>query len=280
MENIFEKLGDILNPQNTKTMNTQDNTIGKTLVAFHIGRGGRFHNAGHKIFIGQDKSINEFTSDLFETYENVYDVARQIGERENLLELLQKANEDDANAYNRLKKWGLDLGQKVHTTCGGYDTGLYVENDGTGEIDIDGEYNTTIVRRLEDCSEDECMIILKNCGCDEVENSVYNGYAEQEVIDWCLEVCGIEIKNNLNLANESVGKLNHLYKEPIFCVKYGSNRESATIINDKYRYEGNDVDIVFDSDGIEGSITSKSIKFDDIDDLIDNIGQLFNITAI
>lgn len=27
MENIFEKLGDILNPQNTKTMNTQDNTL-------------------------------------------------------------------------------------------------------------------------------------------------------------------------------------------------------------------------------------------------------------
>lgn len=34
------------------------------IVAFHIGRGGRFNNSGHLSYIGEN-TINSFTNDLF-----------------------------------------------------------------------------------------------------------------------------------------------------------------------------------------------------------------------
>ena len=34
------------------------------IVAFHIGRGGRFYNSGHLSYIGEN-TINSFTNDLF-----------------------------------------------------------------------------------------------------------------------------------------------------------------------------------------------------------------------
>lgn len=36
------------------------------IVSFHIGRGGRFHNAGHLSYLGERK-IGSFISDLFES---------------------------------------------------------------------------------------------------------------------------------------------------------------------------------------------------------------------
>ena len=45
-------------------MNTQELTAADTIVAFHIGRGGHFHNPGHLSFIGK-KLISDFTDSLF-----------------------------------------------------------------------------------------------------------------------------------------------------------------------------------------------------------------------
>lgn len=44
----------------------------KIIVAFKIGRGGRFYNGGHKTYIGQ-QPINDFIGDLFLNEEtNIY----------------------------------------------------------------------------------------------------------------------------------------------------------------------------------------------------------------
>ena len=87
------------------------------IVAFHIGRGGRFHNSGYKSYIGE-KNINDFTSDFF---------------------------------LNREETFYID--------CNGEEL-LAVDNDGTGEINIDNDYDTTYACKVSDLSEEEINIIL------------------------------------------------------------------------------------------------------------------------
>ena len=172
------------------TMEVYEDTL-NTLVAFHTSRGGRFYNGGHKTFIGQDKPINDFTSDLFEEFENYKEVANAIGERENLANLLQLAYEDNQQAIDRLASLGLNLGKKIYVTCGRHEVGLEVDNDGTGYIDIDGDYDTTHVCRLEDCSDDEVEIIINQCGSNDYnKNAVYNGYADKYVVEYCAFILG------------------------------------------------------------------------------------------
>lgn len=56
-----------------KTEPTAPNeATGKTIVAFHIGRGGNFYNPGHLSFIGE-KKISEFTDDLFLNDDNQWE---------------------------------------------------------------------------------------------------------------------------------------------------------------------------------------------------------------
>lgn len=83
------------------------------------------------------------------------------------------------------------------------------------------------------------------------------------------------MENKIQIAEAAAEKLNALYKEEIFSVKYGSTEECATIMNNMYRYEGNDVDVTFDEDGITGTVTSSTVKFTDVNDLLENIDQLF-----
>lgn len=135
------------------------------IVAFHTGRGGRFYNAGHTTFIGE-KSIDVFTSDLFIRFENENQVIPRIQENS----ILAKFESDilDAMSNNDLEtlaEYGIskeELGNRIYYTSGGHNTGLDVENDGTGCIDIDGEYNTTAACFIEDCSENEIELIIKN----------------------------------------------------------------------------------------------------------------------
>ena len=79
----------------------------------------------------------------------------------------------------------------------------------------------------------------------------------------------------LEIANKSVAELNSLYNENIFALKYGSGQDYATVINEKYRYEGNDVDITFSEDSITGTITGSTVNFSSIEGLLENIDQLF-----
>jgi hypothetical protein len=105
-------------------MKTAENTI----VAFHIGRGGRFYNAGFKTFIGE-KKIGEFTNDLF------------IKEREN----------------------GKFCTPEYTDACGN-PVGLTVKEakTGVGIVNIDEGYNTTYTTLLSDCDEKEIKLIIES----------------------------------------------------------------------------------------------------------------------
>jgi hypothetical protein len=97
---------------------------------------------------------------------------------------------------------------------------------------------------------------------------------------WCIFTPSLTLKhttmkNQIQIAEAAAEKLNALYKEEIFSLRYGSTEQSAAIINDKYRYEGNDVDITFDEDGITGTVTSSTVKFSSVDELLEEIDQLF-----
>ena len=98
-----------------------NNELASTIVAFHIGRGGRFHNQGHKSFIKWGANINEYTEDLFIT-------------------------EDE----------------KDYMDCDNSLVGLKVENDGTGVINRDNEYDKTYCVRLSEIDENEFNIICEN----------------------------------------------------------------------------------------------------------------------
>jgi hypothetical protein len=105
-------------------MKTAENTI----VAFHIGRGGRFHNAGFKTFIGE-KKIGDFTNDLF------------IKERENG-----------------------KFCTPEYVDGGGNPVGLTVKEaeTGIGRINLDEDYNTTYTTFLSDCDEKEIKLIIES----------------------------------------------------------------------------------------------------------------------
>jgi hypothetical protein len=136
--------------------------INKTIVAFHTGRGGSFYNAGHVTFIGT-KNINEFTEDLFSTYENAYEIWNKIKGIENLENMYNEyICEGSPKSTALFKKLGFDFGKETYATSTGYYVGLYVENDGTGSIDIDGDYDTTSCIFLNDCEENELKIILRS----------------------------------------------------------------------------------------------------------------------
>ena len=161
-------------------MTTSNNTFAATtIVGFHIGRGGRFHNSGHKQFIGECK-ITDFVNDLFVNYENMYEISKKIGNRENLRELLQDVLDEKTDAKARFeRRTGLEFGEEVYTDGGGNQVGLTVEeaySTGIGKINIDNDYNTTYTCRLEDCDESELQLILYYEG---YVNSEIRAYAEE-----------------------------------------------------------------------------------------------------
>lgn len=158
---------------------TYSDTTEKTLITFHTGRGGHYWNAGHVSYVDQDVAISAYTDDLFLSYENAYDVASKIGKRENLLELYEMATEIDGNgsqaAIDRLEKiTGIEFGVLVYVDCNGSQVGLNYENDGTGTINIDNDYDTTVVCRLEDCSDEEIRMIYES-----------TNYVSDDVREYC-----------------------------------------------------------------------------------------------
>lgn len=159
---------------NTNPSTTNNDSVGNTLVTFHIGRGGRFYNQGHLTYVDQDKEINDYTGDLFDGFENQREILNQINNRPNLLNLYESAIEGSIDAYNRLKSLGLDLGKREWFDGSGNPVGLDVENDGTGRINIDEDYDTTYVCRLCECSDEEMEIIVNS-----------NNWASSDVIEYC-----------------------------------------------------------------------------------------------
>lgn len=118
---------------------TKQETYKNTLVAFHIGRGGRFHNGGHYTYMDE-------VSDFFD-----------------LLTLRSEYlfwHDTDANGKP------LPPEEQYITDGAGNQMLTYDEaNQSTGILDFDGEYNTDIVCSLCDCpgaAEDALLDAFKN----------------------------------------------------------------------------------------------------------------------
>lgn len=87
-----------------------------TIIAFHIGRGGRFNNSGYCTILGEH-NINDFTGDLFSPMD-------------------EEGNELEG-------EFTAENGSGVGLTTAEARTGI-------GRIDLDGEYDTTYTIFLRD----------------------------------------------------------------------------------------------------------------------------------
>lgn len=181
--------------QNGQRKMTQEKT--STIVAFHIGRGGRFHNAGFKSFIGA-KKITDFTDNLFLGYENEMECLKhtkekfgeyfwgngQIDGRKDLesyfLDLLTDEKIDDLE--NIFGVTAQDLGEYGYKTSGGSFMLAYA-NDGTGLIDIDGGYDTTYCCYLEDCDDEEIRLIADSNEWNKIALLEEFGYENVEIFE-------------------------------------------------------------------------------------------------
>jgi hypothetical protein len=116
--------------------------IGQKIVGFHTGRGGRFYNAGHITFIGECK----------------------IGD------------------FSFFEKLGFKLGEKQYFDCGGKAVGLTEKEveTGVGVIDNDGEYDTTVCLKLEDCSENQLKMIVE-------WRESNGGYLNEDILNYAKE---------------------------------------------------------------------------------------------
>ena len=131
-------------------------------VRFHIGRGGRFYNAGHKTYVG---TVNEL-SDCFGD-------SIVISEDEN-----GKTLPDS--------EWQLvDSGSNV--ILSGRDE---IESE-TGILDWDGEYDTDIVRKLSECDDDEYQLIL--------DTAERGGHVEEPVLAYACHELGKLLATNIKV---------------------------------------------------------------------------------
>ena len=128
-------------------------------VRFHIGRGGQFHNAGHKTYVGTVNDLSDCFGDSI-----VF-------------------SEDENGKPLPDSDWQLvDGGGNVILT--GRDE---IESE-TGILDWDGEYDTDIVRYLEDCDNDEYQLIL--------DTAERGGHVEEPVLAYaCHALCKLLATN-------------------------------------------------------------------------------------
>lgn len=151
----------------------------KIIVAFHIGRGGRFNNQGFKTFIGE-KKIGDFTDNLFLEFQNQNNFKNRFGydktygsEQKCIVDLITDKNFDELEEKFGISE--LDLGHEIYIDSNGNSVGLYqydVES-GIGCIDIDGAYNTTYTCLIEDCDEEEIRKINESSNYKSIELITY-----------------------------------------------------------------------------------------------------------
>lgn len=130
-------------------MNTTVNIKTKSIVvAFHIGRGGHFNNAGHKTFMPSVSKLQDcFGEFSYINYEN----------------------EDGTPIPD--EQWQLiDGGGNV--ILEGRDA---IESE-TGILVWDGVYNTDIVRYIEDCTDEELEILYKAYEYGDIRDDVAIDY--------------------------------------------------------------------------------------------------------
>ena len=131
-------------------------------VRFHIGRGGQFHNAGHKTYVGTVNDLSDCFGDSI------------------------VISEDENGKPMPDSDWQLvDSGGNVILT--GRDE---IESD-TGILDWDGEYDTDIVRYLEDCCDDEYQLIL--------DTADRGGHVEEPVLAYACHALGKLLATNIKV---------------------------------------------------------------------------------
>ena len=131
-------------------------------VRFHIGRGGQFHNAGHKTYVG---TLN----DLFDCFGDSFIIS-----------------EDENGKILPDSEWRLmDSGGNV--VLSGRDE---IESE-TGVIYFDGKYDADIVRYLEDCDDDEYQLIL--------DTAERGGNVEEPVLAYACHALGKLLATNINV---------------------------------------------------------------------------------
>lgn len=136
-------------------------------VRFHIGRGGQFHNAGHKTYVGTVNDLSDCFGD-----------STIISEDENGKPLPDS-------------KWQLvDGGGNVILL--GRDE---IESD-TGVLDWDGEYDTDIVRQLSECDDDDYQLIL-----DAAERGEY---VEKTVLAYACSALGKLLATNIKVYQSNM----------------------------------------------------------------------------
>lgn len=118
------------------------------IVAFHIGRGGRFHNPGHK-------SYNPYIQKLSDCFGENFFIFNE---------------DEDGNALPDYQWQLIDGGSNV--ILEGRDR---IESE-TGILDWDGEYNTDIVKYLSDCDDEEIDIIYQAYLDDEYMDNELKDY--------------------------------------------------------------------------------------------------------
>lgn len=146
------------------------NTESKTIVCFHIGRGGKFHNAGHVSYCRFRTPQEHFNyaqekNWLFDNPKNWFEIKSQIGDRANLLEKWENNDQD----FFREK--GFDLGENWYFDANG--NAIVSEKDvesGVFNLNFDGGYDTYYTQVLEDCSESELKLIVAE-DCDHVKEA-------------------------------------------------------------------------------------------------------------
>ena len=141
-----------------------------TIVYFHIGRGGRYHNSGHKTFNGT-KNLSEVLSLCdsnnqwsFLAKENQSEIYSMLKKRnlENLLELFEECinNSDFAKFEERT---GMQLGEDVYQDgSGNYIVSESDVENGIGVLNWDNDYDTDICQHITDCNEEELLLIANS----------------------------------------------------------------------------------------------------------------------
>lgn len=162
-----------------------ENLIENTIVAFYIGRGGRFNNAGHLTYLGE-KEIGKFTDDLYLRFENEKNFKNRFGfdstrgdTQRCILDLINDRDFDELK-----EKFGITeemLGEEIYTDSNENPVGLTQKEveEGIGRINIDNDYNTTYTCFLKDCSEKECKLILADRSADDdIKEFIYEMFED------------------------------------------------------------------------------------------------------
>ncbi|MEC7753808.1 MAG: hypothetical protein VYB44_07245 [Bacteroidota bacterium] len=174
-------------------MKNSENTPEKSgiIVTFHIGRGGRFHNPGHKTFLGEDFAYkHDVENKNFLAFKNEAELIENNGE-----ELLEKINEvphdiTSPEYVSFCEKYG-DLGSIILQKESGNYIGDYAADGEAFSYDEDGEYDTTYGISIEDCDEEELEIIVSA-----------EGYKSAELIEWINENTNYQLDGSGCLIEE------------------------------------------------------------------------------